>query len=70
MSLFFNNSQHNQLDRLSIRIDEVEEILEIIESAKYETVDEVSNMIRRIWDSHYSEYVKIECEIDTDIRRK
>lgn len=63
-------SLYSELDQISIRIEEVEEILEIIESANCETVDEVSNLIHEIWQSHYSEYVKLECEIETNIRRK
>jgi len=58
MSLF------TQLNEISIRASEANEILEILESADCESLDEALNLIHEIWASHYSKEHELELQIE------
>jgi hypothetical protein len=58
MSLF------TQLNEVSIRASEANEILEILESSDCESLDEALNMIHEIWSSHYAKEHELELQIE------
>lgn len=59
----------SKLDQISIRASEARDILEIIESADCETVDEALNLIHEIYESHYSREIELESEIEKMTRK-
>lgn len=60
-----------QLNDVSIRVSEVNEIMEMLENSDCESADDVRNLLEGIWETHYikeNQLLDIESELENRVK--